>query len=948
MSMPSSGLFGRDRELVEADDMLAHVAAGTPQALCLGGDAGIGKTTLVTGVAARAQERGFTVLVGHCLDIDNGVPLQPVREALRGAVAGRAADGLPPVTGRLAGFLLGGKPDESASPAAVLEDLSQVVRELSAESPLMVVLEDMHWADRSTQDFAVSLSRTVQGPVCLVLTYRSDELTRRHPFRRALVELGRSVGSRRIDLPPLDRVGIAGIVEACTGHPDPALVGSLLARCEGNPLYAEELLQAGPTALPGPLSDLLLARVDALSAATRDLLRLASVGGSRLDPKLLAEVSEMDEATLEACLREGIDANVLRVTGDHLDFRHGLLREAIYDDLLPGERTRAHARMAGMMHARLGDHAGMNELGMLAFHWYAAHDQPEAFRASVRAGMAARTYGGPEAVTHLERALELYDQVADDTDKLAKADLIRLLAEACKEHGEHDRAGVLMRKALELVDDDTDRLLASRVYSSYAVLCEEFEGQLGHHEALERAIEYAAGPPSEELASALSMMAGWHMRVQRNAGAIAYADRAIEVAAAVPVPVVESVSRQHRGWAHYFNGRIEQALADFDAAARAAARGGNAAETAYSELHRILVLGDLPDPEAALVMAGELLARAGAQGLPEVAQHCGIGIAFVLLEQGRLDDADLLLSELVDVGMAPDNHRWRSARSRLLLFRGDVAAALALERETLALWRTVVVLPDWWDVIQHVQVLDANGLPDEAIGVVREHMQMFRDVDAMITQAGVALLGYLGLAIAQRAGRPLDQALLAQADDLLGRATESSTDQALSTWLGTHLLLARAHRADLLGEPSVEPWRAAYDACAALGAGHALQARLGLAAALLTAGEKDEARVVLPGLWSDARAIGVLGVADQAARLARRHRIPLPDGQVPNRLDILTAREREVLDVLATGATNRDIAERLFISKKTVSVHVSNLMAKLGVPNRGAAAALARDLTAAD
>ena len=105
---------------------------------------------------------------------------------------------------------------------------------------------------------------------------------------------------------------------------------------------------------------------------------------------------------------------------------------------------------------------------------------------------------------------------------------------------------------------------------------------------------------------------------------------------------------------------------------------------------------------------------------------------------------------------------------------------------------------------------------------------------------------------------------------------------------------------------------------------------------------------MLPELWTDAKAMGALGVADAAARLARRHRISLPDGQVPNRLDVLTAREREVLDVLATGATNRDIAERLFISQKTVSVHVSNLMAKLGVANRGAAAALARDLTPAD
>ena len=206
--------------------------------------------------------------------------------------------------------------------------------------------------------------------------------------------------------------------------------------------------QAGPDALPGPLSDLLLARVDALSGPTRDLLRLASVGGSRLDPAVLADIAVLDDDALDACLREGIDANVLRVAGEHLDFRHGLLREAIYDDLLPGERTRAHARMAAIIQRQLGDHAGMAELGVVAFHWYAAHDQPEAYRASVRAGLAARTYGGPETVTHLERALGLYDQVPheNDPDEPAKADLLRLLAEACKHHGEHDRSQQLCAK----------------------------------------------------------------------------------------------------------------------------------------------------------------------------------------------------------------------------------------------------------------------------------------------------------------------------------------------------------------------------------------------------------------------------------------------------------------------------------------------------------------------
>ena len=788
MSKPTSGLFGRDRELVETGDTLVQAASGTPQALLVGGDAGIGKTTLVSSVAEHARELGFTVLVGHCLDIDNGVPFQPVREALRGAVVGKPADELPPVTARMAGFLLGGRPDESGSPAAVLEDLSLVVGELGSGSPLMIMLEDMHWADRSTQDFAVALSRTMQGPVCLVLTYRSDELTRRHPFRRALVELGRSVGSRRIDLAPLDRVGIAGIVEQCTGRRDPALVGSLLARCEGNPLYAEELLEAGPTALPGPLSDLLLARVDALSGPTRDLLRLASVGGSRLDPPLLAEVAGLDDDGLDACLREGIDANVLRSTGDHLDFRHGLLREAIYDDLLPGERARAHARMAATMEGRIGVNTGMTELGLVAFHWYAAHDQPEAFRASVRAGLAARTYGGPEAITHLDRALELYDRVPhDDPDHPAKADLLRVLAQACKDHGEQDRSEGLMREALSLLGADSDRLLASRVYSSYASLCHEFDGHLPHREALDLAVAYADGVPSEELAAALSTMALWHMRFESYSESLEYADRALAVCAEVDLPVLASRTLRQRGLVHFALGRTPDALADFEAAVAAARQGGGVGEELEAELHLADLLVFQLDPERGLSETRALRARARSAGLPDLAGYAGVLLAEGLMLHGRLGETDLLLAALVEEGVSEDDNSWRHAMIRLRLRQGSAAAALPLVRRQIELWGEAAVPPDWFIMLLYVEVLTANGLVDEAAAALELDAPLLSS-EGPLTQAGLACVGYAVLTAAKEAGRPLDKRLLATYDELLDRGRATITPDAERTWEGSHVL----------------------------------------------------------------------------------------------------------------------------------------------------------------
>ena len=196
--------------------------------------------------------------------------------------------------------LLDPEAPRSPEPLRVLDDLRQTVLEAAATGPVLVVLEDMHWADRSTQDFAAALSRTARGGLLLVLTFRSDELHRRHPFRKTLAEIGRTVGSRRIDLGGLGRDDIAGLVAArIDGPPDPSVVSTVLARSEGNPLYAEELLAADQEGIPGHLSDLLLARIDALDQGPRALLRVASVNGTRLDTETLAELAGLDQTRTE-------------------------------------------------------------------------------------------------------------------------------------------------------------------------------------------------------------------------------------------------------------------------------------------------------------------------------------------------------------------------------------------------------------------------------------------------------------------------------------------------------------------------------------------------------------------------------------------------------------------------------------------------------------------------
>ena len=304
-----------------------------------------------------------------------------------------------------------------------------------------------------------------------------------------------------------------------------------------------------------------------------------------------------------------------------------------------------------------------------------------------------------------------------------------------------------------------------------------------------------------------------------------------------------------------------------------------------------------------MTLAFEVRARARTLGLPDLAAYAGLQIIHGLIHRGRLDDADLLLSDLVPEEGLTDEGWWLYARARLLALQGEAGAALPLERALVKRWRTSTLLPYHEVVVQHVEALLANDLPQEAL-------------DAAV--------------------------------EFASRASTTITEQALASWHGTFCLIAQTLRADLAGDPSVAAWRTATAACARIGAGLAVRPRLGLVAALLVAGERDEARTSLPQLVADARAMGAAGVVAEATRFAHRHRIPLSEEEPPSRLDVLTAREREVLGVLVTGATNRVIGEQLFISEKTVSVHVTNLLAKLGCANRGEAAALARELAPAD
>ena len=473
-------MVGRTDEFGRLATAMAAAREGEPRTVLVSGEAGVGKTRLVAEAIATAEASGTEVLRGGCIVLGEGtLPFAPVVEALRVFV--RQTD-----PARVDALVGAGRPElarlvPDLGPVTAAEDRGLAIasdqsrlfefvlgflERLAATAPVLFVVEDLHWSDRSTRDLLGFLVRNLRDtPITLLLTYRSDDLHRRHPLLPFLAELERTGRAERLDLRPLTLGDAGSQLRAIAGHDlDAGLVASIHARSNGNPFFAEELLAAagddGRSMLPATLRDVVLARVAGLAEPTQEFLRVASATGQRLDPAILAEAVAMDEATLYDALRESVQRQVLVADPtagvERYAFRHALVQEAIYDDLLPGERTRLHSAFARSLERRGGDDP--NQAAELAYHWYAAHDLPRAFGASVTAGQVAESrHAYAEASTSYERAIELWDQVPDAADRAGR-DRVDLLSTAASvgRFIEPARAVDLTRTAIGLVDATAD------------------------------------------------------------------------------------------------------------------------------------------------------------------------------------------------------------------------------------------------------------------------------------------------------------------------------------------------------------------------------------------------------------------------------------------------------------------------------------------------------------
>ncbi|HYY90266.1 MAG TPA: AAA family ATPase, partial [Chloroflexota bacterium] len=468
----SSSIFvGRRDQLGALTDAYERTSRGRPTVVVVGGEAGVGKTRLVTEFLDRvagdsAGAKGLPwVLVGGCLELGQTVmPLAPLVGILRQLSQQLGPDRTAELYGvELARFLPDrGRPASAGESAALFDALVSLLRTLDEERPVVLVVEDMHWADRSTLDLVSYLARNLgRTRAMLLTTYRSDEMRRSHALRPVLAELGRLPNVERLDLAALTADEVVALLAAIRGVPPaPELASQIVDRSEGNPFFAEELLAvAEEGGVPPTLRDILGARLDVLPEQAKEVLRIAAAAGRRVDHRLLEQVAELSATELEAGLRAAVEHQALVPDGDGFGyrFRHALFQEAVHEQLLPGERTRLHAAFADAL-SREPDLAVDGAEGVhaeLAYHALLAHDLERAFASLVKAGFRARgMFAYAEAQQHFERAAELRPRVVADADEDAPEvwDLLRNAAHCARYAGDVRSAGAHLRRAIASLD----------------------------------------------------------------------------------------------------------------------------------------------------------------------------------------------------------------------------------------------------------------------------------------------------------------------------------------------------------------------------------------------------------------------------------------------------------------------------------------------------------------
>ncbi len=941
MGTRRSGVFvGREREFAGVVHCLDLAGAGQGATVLVTGDAGIGKTRLAAEVAAAASTKGFELLLGRSIDIVGvELPFQPFVDALR------------PLGNPFRDEVRGSK-------LQVFETVLAMLSERAAINPLLVVLEDLHWADVSTLDLVIFLAHNVVDfPMVLVATCRTAEPGAAERVVRLTEGVRRCEAALVVELAPLADADLRALLDGHThGEAAPAELDAIVARAAGNPFFAEELLAASGSgeALPRGARDLLLRRFTQLDRSTRDVLRLVATAGDAVGYPLLRASTELADGDLHESLRAAVDQGVLVADGRSFRFRHPLLAEAVYATVLPGERERLHGRLAEEL-----ERAGTAGPAELAVHWAAAGRHADALVASVEAGSRAEAvFALAEAHAHVERALGLWDLVPNAADlvPIDRGGLCAWAAELASNTGAGPQAVELAQRAIVEVAGEPQRVAhlygrlgrylheSGRTDAALAA-CQQMEALVPSH------------PPSAERAEALAVLGQglalcWQFERSR-----ATCEEALAMARAVGDPGIEVRALDVLGGDLAYLGRAEEGLS-------ALRQARDLAEAMQSPHDVFVAYVSLTDALMMLGRPGESV-EVGRRGL-EVVRRYGsdatvliANIIEALIASGGWDDADRTSAAAVRRITANYPYMLLMIRADLEIGRGDFASARAhldaalpslredrglgiydLHLAELALWER-----RWIDAHAHVEAA--------LTGASSPHADQLR---VWFSAKGLRAVAELAALARARLDAVAATAWLAKADRLVtiarnAAATASSITPNAGGWLA--LAEAEYDRAHGLGAP--DTWSGAASTWDHLQRPVlAAYCRWRETEALVTVdAPRTAAAIPLRSAHTVATRVGAEPLQRELELLAQRARLdlagpePTPPNETARWADALglTPREVDVLGLVARGYTNPEIAHALFISDKTASVHVSNILRKLDVPNRREAAAVAHRLT---
>jgi DNA-binding CsgD family transcriptional regulator len=984
---------GRGTELARLRELFESVVGGAGHVAIVGGEAGIGKSWFVAQfvdeVASTAR-----VLEGACLPAAAaGLPYAPFVEILRELVRDTPPERLPALLGpgrdelsrllpelaiRAADVLAPSEPDR-ASQGRLFEIVLAVFQRLAAAGPLAICVEDVQWADLATRELIEFLVRTLRDePVLFLLTTRTDEAGSAADHSTFLAELEREDNVERLELRPFDREELAAQVGALLDDvPDPAILDQLLSRTDGNPFFVEELLLAGglmDAALPPVLRDVLAARISKLPAPTRDVLRAAAAAGRRIDDELLATVMDIPPRKLAGALREAVESGILvrqdTDEGSVSMFRHALLQEVVDGELFPGERVALHGAFARALEARAA--AGDRQIspGEIARHWDQAREPARALGPTVEAAIATeRACAFPEALRLWRRGISMARTVPDG-ESLAGMDLAEMQASAADcavLSGEFPAALELGRAAIAAVDPAEDAARAGTLQNRLRWYLWESGDRAGAAEAVAEALRLLpVDPPSRARAGALAQSAGISLYAGAFERSTVQAREAIEIARQVDAPGELALALGALGWSLAALGDVEAGIETFQEGQRIAEAIGRAEGAALAATNLAALLDRVGLAAGSLAAArtgyeltvglglartygGLLLGyqakaelvlglwddadRSTTRGLREASSDLAslwllINRARLLVGRGRYAEAEVLLRRARVLDERLGETEFRTAllageaelevyRERIDVVRDIADRALALTARggppdpSLA-WLSALVMRSEADAAQRLRARrrdGAAGKPGEDLGVEPRLVRIEAEV-----AAAIASIGRLATTPGSRA-HALIQLMLAERGRLEDRSDPEAWSALVSEWSG-------------LGRPYQVAYAQYRHAEAVLG----------------SRGPRDVAAAALRAAEATASELGALPLRDDVRRLARQARIeivPAAGREQPDTAFDLTPREAEVLRLVASGWTNQQIADALFITRKTASVHVSNILAKLGVSHRAEAGAVA-------